>query len=120
MKFLGTQKIFSALNVGASGFVDFETNAGGAGVSIYVVTSNPQAGPTFTFSIGALNPDGSELTLITSPAVIAALTTRVAVLPGVTAQANIIAAEVIPGTGRFRYIHGAGSFNIDVWMASFG
>jgi hypothetical protein len=121
MKYLGSKKILSALNVAITGTVDFQTNAGGAGVVLYVVTSNKVGVPNFTFNISALNPDGSVLSLITSAAVIDTnTTTRIAVLPGILAQINAIANEVIPGLGRFTYTRAAGSYNLDVWAAYFG
>jgi len=122
MKYLGSKKILSATLVGISGAVDFNINAGGAGVVAYIVTSNKVGAPNFTFSLSARNPDGSVVSLITSAAVVDTNTAiRIGVLPGVTAVANVIANEVIPGSGQFTYTHAAGgTYDIDVWLAYFG
>ncbi len=114
MRFLGVTKIFQATGVNASGMVDFYTNAGGAGVDLYVVTTN-SAGGNFNFSLSALTPDGNAVSLVTSPAVAANTTTRIAALPEVPAVANVIAQSPVPGHARFTYTHNAGSFDIAVY-----
>jgi hypothetical protein len=120
MKYLGSTKIFSGVNVAASGVVPFTTNFSAAGVVLYVVTSNKTGTPNFTFGLNAANPDGTSVGLITSPAVVDTNTvTKLAALPGVTAVANVIANDVIPGQGVFTYTRAAGSYNLDVWAAFF-
>lgn len=120
MKFLGASKVFSGLNVAASGTLNIHVPFGGAGVALYIVTSNPLGGPSFTFSIAALNPDGSlSAALVTSPAVVAALTTKLQVVLGAPVVANVSVSDIVPGAIQLTYTRGAGSFNIDVWVASF-
>jgi len=118
MRFLGVTKIFSGTAVGVSGTVDFDTNAGAAGVVLYVVTTNSAAG-NFNFALAARTPDGNVVTLITSPAVAANTTTRVGALPEVPAIANVLAQEPIPGKAQFIYTHNAGTFDIEVFAAFF-
>lgn len=122
MKYLGTIKLLTLNDVSATGFIDFQTSFGGAGVVAYITTSDPQGAPNFSFSLSALNPDGNVVSLITSPAVVNTSTSlRIGVLPGVTAVANVIANEVIPGQGRFTYTKAGGtSYDINVWLAFFG
>ena len=122
MKCLGTINLLTLNDQAATGFIDFDTSFGAAGVVAYVTTSDKQGAPTFTFSLSALNPDGSVVSLITSPAVIDTNTSlRIGVLPGVTAVANVIANEVVPGSGRFTYTKTAGgSYDLNVWLAFFG
>lgn len=122
MQCLGSPKVFSAQNVAASGTINTKIPFGGAGVILYIVTSNPLGGPNFTFSISALNPDGVSVgpVIITSPAVVAALTTKLGVVLGANVVANVMASDLLPGAIQITYTRGAGSFNIDIYAASFG
>lgn len=121
MQCLGSPKVFSAQNVNVSGVINTKIAFGGAGVILYIVTSNPLGGPSFTFSISALNPDGSVgPVIITSPAVATATTTKLGVVLGAPVVANVMASDLLPGAIQITYTRGAGSFNIDVYTASFG
>jgi len=119
MRFLNVKNVFSQAAVAITGFVDIPLTFGGSGLALYIETTNGAAG-NFTFSIGALTPTGGEVTLITSAAVVTDTTTRLEVLPGVLAQVNISANDVLPGKARFRYTRAAGNFDFNVWAAMFG
>jgi hypothetical protein len=120
MKHYGTIKILDLNNQAATGSFDFITGA--AGVVAYIVTSDKQGTPDFTFTLGAITPNGDHVALISSAAVVDTNTSlRISVLPGVTAVANVIANDVVPGRGRFTYTkNGGGSYDLNVWLAFFG
>jgi len=117
MKVVGIEEILPITANSAQSFnVDFVLPNGAAGVEIYVTTSDKQTSPTWTFGISALDPAGNAVSKITSANVDDSnTTTRIAVLPGVTAVANVIANDVMPGKGRLVATRTDGTYDIQAY-----
>ncbi len=72
-------------------------------IDVTAVTATPSVVPT----IDALDPiSGKWYTLLTGAAITATGTTVLKIYPGIAAQANAAASDVVPGTFRVVMTHG--------------
>ncbi len=117
MEVVGIEEILPITADSAVSFdVDFVLPKGAAGVEVYVTTSDKQTSPTWTFGLAALTPAGGAVTKITSANVDDSnTTTRIAILPGVTAVANQIANDVVPGKCRLVATRTDGTYDIQAY-----
>lgn len=118
MERIRSTKLLDAVVLAATDTYDFDMPAGATGVLVEVKTAS-HSSLNGTVSVGHLWEDDTTTALITSGAITGNTVTRVAVLPGVVAQANIIANEAMGPRGRFTYTRTAGSATFTVTLHFF-
>jgi hypothetical protein len=120
MPVLGQEQILAtSVGLAANLNVDFVLPKGASGVEVYIVSANPST-MSFTFGLAGIGPDGTvQAAKITSAAVSTATTTRIAVVPGIAAAANVSANDVMPGKARLVITRSTGSADISAYAVYF-